>query len=233
MKYLFTLILFAISVYVLYSAATAKGKLFATENIYEEKIPQFTKLLRCIYLALGIVMLFMALLSGLQDGLYGSDKYAYRLNDQFRTDYASSIKSNGVIKGTEYHVDGYFHAGTVEQLLPTLPQPEQAEGETQNSVHAYIEIATDENDKPLYMLKSETEPNQNETYAKWRAAIPFSLVSLFTYIFMGVTLLIIVVLFFLINKFTDKEKAAKAKAQQTGTAMPAAAFRFDEEEQGV
>ena len=46
MNFLFTIVLLAIAGYVLYSTVTGKGKLFSVDNIIEEKIPQFIKLLR-------------------------------------------------------------------------------------------------------------------------------------------------------------------------------------------
>ena len=34
---------------------------------------------------------------------------------------------------------------------------------------------------------------------------------------------------YIMNKFTDKEKAAKAKAIQSGAVLPQSAFEFDDE----
>ena len=228
MNYLFTAALLAISVYVLWSAVTAKGKLFATENIMEEKVPQFRKLLRAIYLGLGVVMLIMALISGLQQGLYAGSNMAGRFTEDFRTYYADSIAADGTIKGTDVSVDGVYRADKINSVFSSLPQPTIPDGAP---TPTFAEAALDENGEPLYMLASESTPNENETYAKWRTTFPYRTLHILTYVFMGIALVVIVGLFVLINKFTDKEKAAKAKATRTGTAMPSSAFDFDESDE--
>ena len=171
MNYLFTVALFAISLYVLYSAVTAKGKLFATDNILEEKIPQFVKLLRGIYLGLGVVMLLMAALSGAKQGLYSDANLVGKLTEQFQTDYASNIKANGEIRDTEYNVNDYIRFETAQMLISTLPQPVLASGETFNP-NLYFMPSTDADGNNLFMLKTESAPNQNETYAKLRSVFP-------------------------------------------------------------
>ena len=123
MNYLFTIVLFAAAAYVLWSAATAKGKLFVTDNIREEKIPQFQKLLRVIYLGLGIIMLVMAAVSGLQQGLYGSGNVAGRFTEDFAVYYADSIAPDGTIKGTDLSVDGVYAAGKINGISSLLPEP--------------------------------------------------------------------------------------------------------------
>ena len=54
--------------------------------------------------------------------------------------------------------------------------------------------------------------------------------SILSYVFMGLAVLCVVVIFIIINKFTDKEKLAKARAQQVNPSMPSAAFNFDDED---
>ena len=89
MNFIFTLVLLAIAGYVLYSAITGKGKLFSTDNIVEEKLPQFLKLLRPCYLVLGVLLLLMALLSGYQNTVFSEN--VYHFTDDFRTYYADRI----------------------------------------------------------------------------------------------------------------------------------------------
>ena len=52
--------------------------------------------------------------------------------------------------------------------------------------------------------------------------------SILSYVFMGLSVLGVVAVFVITNRFTDKEKLAKARAQATGQSMPSSAFNFDE-----
>ena len=118
MNFLFTIVLLAIAGYVLYSAVTGKGKLFSVDNILEEKIPQFIKLLRPLYLALGVIMLVMALTSGFQNVVYAD--VAYRFTDDFKTYYADNIDAKGNIKGTEANIDGLYGYNAMSSVFGTL-----------------------------------------------------------------------------------------------------------------
>lgn len=226
MNFLFTLILFAIAAYVLYSAFTGKGKLFSVENILEEKIPQFLKLLRPLYLTLGIIMLIMALTSAFQNVVYSD--VAYRFGNDFSTYFADRIDAKGNIKDTDANINGLYGYNAMSAVFSTLDQPEIPEGETPT----FAEAATDSSGNPLYLGLGETQPGQNETYAKLRAAISYRASQIVTWVMMGLAILLVVGLFILMNQFTDKEKAAKAKQQaRTGNAsLPSSAFEFDDDD---
>ncbi len=224
MSFLFTLALLAIAVYVLYSAITMKGRLFATENIIEEKIPQFKKLLRGIYFGLGVIMLLMAANSGFQNLLYSEG--AYRYSEDFKTFYADEITESGKLKGTDFTVNGVYSVSEMRNTLAyvqnQLPLPEDKSFEWAVPVQ-------DEAGRDLYYGYGESELNQNETFAKLRGTLTYRTIQISNYVFMGLAIVVIVGLFVMMNKFTDKEKAAKARSVQSGNAMPSSAFEFDEE----
>ena len=225
MNFLFTLVLLAIAGYVLYSAFTAKGKLFSIDNIKEDKIPQFIKLLRPLYFILGIIMLVMALTSGYQNVVYAD--VAYHFTDDFETYYADSIDSKGNIKGTDANIEGLYGYNAMSSVFGTLPAPVVPDGVNPS----YAEAATDDNGEYLFMGLGETLPGQNETYASLRHAISYRFTQILTWVMMGLAIVLVILLFVLINKFTDKEKQAKARAQaRTGnTTMPSSAFEFGDE----
>ena len=225
MNFLFTIVLLAIAGYVLYSTVTGKGKLFSVDNILEEKIPQFIKLLRPLYLVLGVIMLVMALTSGFQNVVYAD--VAYRFTDDFKTYYADNIDAKGNIKGTEANIDGLYGYNAMSSVFGTLPAPEVPDGVNPS----YAEAATDENGEYLFMGIGETFPGQNETYASLRNALSYHFTQILTWVMMGLAVVLVVLVFVLINKFTDKEKQAKAKAQARsgGAAMPSSAFEFEDE----
>ena len=57
-----------------------------------------------------------------------------------------------------------------------------------------------------------------------------TLLTVLNYVFLGLTVLVLVALFLISRKYTDKEKLKKARAQQTGgPAMPSSAFSFEDE----
>ena len=67
---LFDLIMLAMGVYVLYSAVTGKGRLYAAENIRKEKKDDFLKTMRKLYAVLGVMMVLNAACSMVKNRLY-------------------------------------------------------------------------------------------------------------------------------------------------------------------
>ena len=224
MNYIFTLVLFIIAGYVLYSAVVAKGRLFAVDNIKEDLIPLFKKILRPLYLGLGLLLLLMALTSLFQNVVYS--EMCYRFTDDFKTYYSENIDSKGNIKGTSCNVDGTYSYTVMSSVFGNLPAPSNVPEGTNPS---YAEPATDEQGNNLYIGAGESEPNQNETYQKLRNAISYRLSQIITWVTMGLAVGLVILLFVIMNKFTDKEKAAKAKAIQSGAVLPQSAFEFDDE----
>lgn len=228
MNYLFTLVLLAISGYVLYSAFTAKGKLFAVDNIKEDLIPVFIKFLRPLYFVLGFLLLIMALTSLFQNVVYSD--LCYRFTDDFKTYYADCIDSKGNIEGTACNVDGTYSYNVMSSVFGNLPERSNVPEGTNPT---YAEAALDEKGAYLYVGAGETEPNQNETYIKLREILSYRGTQILTWVTMGIAIGLVILLFVIMNKFTDKEKVAKAKAAQNGTSLPKSAFVFDDEPESV
>ena len=231
MSFLFTLILLAISGYVLYSAFTGKGRLYSVDNIKEEKIPLFRKILKPLYLALGIILLLMACTSAYQNIVYSD--VTYQFGKDFPVYFADRVDADGNIldkdgKVTSMRIDGIYTYNEMSSVFSTLKQPEVPEGETP----VYAEAAKDASGEILYMGLGESAPGQNETYAKLRSVISYRATQILTWILMGIALAMVISLFVLMNRFTDKEKAAKAKAKaRTGSAsLPSSAFEFEDSE---
>lgn len=226
MSYIFTLVLVGIAGFILYSAFTGKGKLFSVDNIIKDKIPQFKKLLRPIYFALGFIMLLMALTSAYQNIVYSD--VLYRFGDDFPVYFGDIIDADGMIKGSDVNIAGVYNYSKMSSVFSNLQQPEIPEGVSP----VFAEAAKDENGNILYLGLGETQPGQNQTYSSLRGVISYKATQTLTWIFMGVSIAIVIGLFILMNKFTDKEKVAKAKAQaRSGSAsLPSSAFDFDEDE---
>ena len=225
MNFLFTIVLLAVAGYVLFSAIKGSGKLFAVDNIKDDKIPQFKKLLRPIYGVLGGIMLLMALLSAYQNIVYSENTYAFA--DDFRTYFADQIAEDGSIQGIEANVNGVYPYSKMSTFFSTLKAPELPEGVAPN----YAEAVRDENGELVFVGIGEQEVNQNPVYTALRKVIPYQLTNILTWVFMGVAILIVIGVFILMHKFTDKEKFEKAKKQRAsgGSDMPSSAFDFDEE----
>ena len=224
MSFLFTIVLLAIAGYVIYSAITAKGKLFEVENIIEAKIPQFLKILRPIYAVLGALMLVLALTSAYQNVVYSNTAYVFA--DDFRTYFSDVIKEDGSIEGTVGNVNETYDLTTMQSIFSNLKQPELPEGVSAN----YVSVLTDETNQYVFLGLGEKTVGQNETYTKLRAAISYKATQILTWVLMGVAVVLVIGIFVLINRFTDKEKLAKARAKAAsgGESMPSSAFEFEE-----
>lgn len=225
MNFLFTAVLLVIAGYVLYSAITAKGKLFSVENIKEELIPKFKKILRPLYVALGILMLFMGIVSAYQNVVFS--EYTYRFADDFSVYYADSIDADGNIKGTSANIHNTYGYTEMSSIFSALETPEVPD----NVSPTYAEPVRDENGDYVFLGIGETSVHQNETYASLRSVISYKASQIITWVLMGVSIVLVAGVFIIIHRFTDKEKLAKAKAQAGagGSSMPSAAFDFSDE----
>ncbi|MDO4492482.1 MAG: hypothetical protein Q4C53_01195 [Clostridia bacterium] len=84
----FSLIMLAMSVYVLIGGITGKGKLFAIENIKEGKEEQAKKTLRIIYAVTGLFMALNTAVGYLRDKMYG---YSVEAQAFVRTDFLPNV----------------------------------------------------------------------------------------------------------------------------------------------
>ena len=227
MSFLFTIVLLAVAGYVLFSAITGKGKLFAVDNIKDDKIPQFKKLLRPIYGVLGGIMLLMALLSAYQNIVFAENTYAFA--DDFRTYFADKIDKDGNIEGIDANVNTVYSYSKMSSFFSSLEAPEVPEGVAPN----YAEAVRDENGELVFVGLGEQTVGQNAVFTKLRTIIPYKLTQILTWVFMGLAILVVVGVFILMHRFTDKEKFEKAKQKRAsgGDEMPSSAFDFSEEEE--
>ena len=248
MTYLFPILLLAMSIYVLYGAITGKGKLFSMENIKEESKEKVHKLLRTIYFALAAVMLLMAIANFGQSVLYSNSMIEYEATDTYKSEFADVITDGTVeYEGTTYTVDGRHTVEEMDAILRAAMAVHPDKFQSQSSGFSCLGSSTNSNVANYYKAIPVTDSNGNQVYtssiggvrsdandgsflSKLYASLSSKLISIFSYVFMGLAVVGVVVIFVIINKFTDKEKLAKARAQQTHPAMPSSAFNFDEDD---
>lgn len=80
--------------------------------------------------------------------------------------------------------------------------------------------------------KVRSDANDGSFASKLYSFLTPTLLTVLNYVFLGLAVAGLVLLFVLTSRFTDKEKLRKARAQQTGAgaSMPSGAFNFDEDE---
>ena len=248
MTYLFPILLLAMSIYVFYSAITGKGRLFSMENIKEDAKEKVHKLLRTLYFVLGAIMLLMALSNFGQSVLYSNAMIEYEATDTYKSDFADVIKDGTVeYEGKTYTVEGRHSVEEMDAILraamavhPDKFQSQSAGfsclggGASSNVANYYKAIpVTDQNGRQVYTSSIgsvRSDANDGSFLSKLYSAISSKTMSILSYVFMGLAVLCVVAIFIIINKFTDKEKLAKARAQQVNPAMPSSAFNFDDED---
>ncbi len=111
-----------------------------------------------------------------------------------------------------------FYGAT--DLLDDSNEPIYTESEKANGHVAY------------YTLFSHTRSDAKEDSFAVKLYHTFSetLLRILNYVLLGLAVIVVVALFVVIRKFTDKEKLQKAREQQVRPAMPADAFNFDDEQ---
>ncbi len=253
---LFIVILFAIAAYVLYAAIVGKGRLYNAEFIKAEMMDKFKKTLRLLYLALGIVMLLEVLVMAGQQylfengDLYFAESY-YEADGTYHEITSKEIDGEKeyyeIINGKEVPVATYSMSEfqtryydaekeevTVTKNDPTKPVDETAATPTpapQSNTSALSCLgggtaSTTDSNSP--MVGSRSIVHKKETIL---SGISYNAFQIMNYVFMGLSLLLLVGLFLAINKMTDKEKKAKARTTNTATGgLPSDAFNFDEDD---
>ncbi len=248
MTYLFPILLLAMGIYVLYGAITGKGRLFSLDNIKEESKEKVQKLLRKIYFALAAVMLLMALTNFGQSVMYSNALIEYEATDVYRSEFADVIKDGTVVYNDKtYTVDGRHSVEEMDGILRAAMEVHPDKFQSQSSGFSCFGGGTNSNVANYYKAIPVTDGNGNQVYtssigsirsdandgsflSKLYNAISSKTMSILSYVFMGLAVVGVVAIFIIINKFTDKEKLAKARAQQMHPAMPSSAFHFDEDE---
>lgn len=250
MTYLFPILLLAMAVYVLYGAITAKGRLFAMENIKEDCVDQAKKYMRILYFAIAALMLLMAVTNFGQSVLYSQDERYYELTEAYSTDFSDVIEDGKVTYDNKsYTVEGHHSAEEMNAFLTAAnaKHPEKFQSSTPASMFScggsgaqaliakyYKEsVVTDADGNPVYIStigNIHSDANDGSFISKLYGALSPTLLRVLSYVFMGLTIVLIALLFVVIHKFTDKEKAAKARSYASGSAMPKGAFNFDDDE---
>lgn len=163
---LFDLLMVCFGVYVLYAGITGKGRMYIVENIKEGMEEKLKKLMRKLYIALGIVMIINA--------------------------------GATLVKNTFY---------AYEEVTPAT--------ETAQAVYEWV------SKKDLGAFSFLT----------------VKALDVISYVFLGISLVAIVLLFVFIRKMTDKNAPRKAPdpakgpegARQAGHVLPVSAFEFEDE----
>ncbi len=80
--------------------------------------------------------------------------------------------------------------------------------------------------------KVRSDANDGSFTSKLYGFLSPTLLTVLNYVFLGLAVAMLVLLFVITSKFTDKEKLRKARAQQSGVgaSMPSGAFNFTEED---
>lgn len=84
---------------------------------------------------------------------------------------------------------------------------------------------------PVYVSSfSKTRSDANDgSFVTKLYACGQTLWTVLNYVFLGLAVVVVIGLFVITRKFTDKEKLANSRSQQTGQSMPSSAFEFEEE----
>ena len=105
----------------------------------------------------------------------------------------------------------------------------------QNKILQYYKESsvTDADGNPVYIStigNVRSDANDGSFISKLYGTLSPTLLRVLSYVLMGLTIVLIALLFVVIHKFTDKEKAAKARTYASGNVMPKGAFNFDDDE---
>ena len=231
MAYLFPVLLLAMSVYVFYGAFTGKGKLYSLDNIKEESKEKVHKLLRTIYFALGALMLLMAVTNFGQSVLYSNAIVEYEVTDTYKTDFSDVIKDGAVeYEGKTYSLDGKHTVEEMDAILRAAMAKHPDKFQAQQSAMSCFGGGVNNNVMNYYKAEQLKDANGSSFLSKLYGAISSKTMSILSYVFMGLAVVGVAAVFIIINRFTDKEKQAKSRAQATGQSMPSSAFNFDDEE---
>ncbi|MCL2696219.1 MAG: hypothetical protein FWE69_07840 [Clostridiales bacterium] len=210
MDLLFTVALGAIALYVLVSAIRGKGRLFQADSIKEKYKDKYVKVLRIIYLVLGLFMVFNSAASGLNNILY-EEKI------ELTADYEDPL---GVV-----HMAGtQFDRQELWDIVSATPDSAEPEAAPEEDPEAKEPVNINDIIIQVFVRKEGME----ET-------LPFlsrRLLDGLTTWFMIASLVPLVAVFVAINIMTDKEKRKEAQAKAKGNSlrMPSGAFEFDEDD---
>ena len=195
---------------MLYAGITGKGKLYAADNVKEEYAEKFPKVLRKMFLGLGVVMLLMSACNFAPGLLYEQEYY---FTASYTDPYGVTHEEGDI--ATLDELQDYYNIYTEENT-------DETESTTSSSscLGSGSSVPVPFSYDYRYVAKSSTFEN-----------IPKTVFDIVGGVFLGISLLLIVVLFIAIRKMTDKNKKreSREKAQQNVSSMPSDAFHFDDD----
>lgn len=199
------LIMIFVAIYLAKAVFTGKGKLMEAENIKKGKVEEYKKVIRLLYTAMFVMTILVSLVN--IGGTYG-----YEQNYQF-TFTEEYTDADGIV-----HPIGEQH--TYDEML----EINWAQTESDDSSSSLCAVSSTETAPYTY---ETLEPTLNW---EWMGFISYNALVVLNYICMGLSVVIVVAIFVVINKYTDKN--AKEKAQQAAVgrkpSMPSGAFDFEE-----
>lgn len=204
----FTLLMVAVAVFLAVPVFTGKGKLMNTDNIKKDKLDTYKKWLRILYAIMMVIVLCMAFFNFVEKVAYTSTNYY-----EFTEEYLGADE--------QIHPAGESHPTDemIEILIPT---------ETNNG-----SLCTPTDPATLPYKYTHTTYTLDERFA-FVGSIPYQTAHILNFAGLGVSLIVVLILFIFINKMTDKEqqkKNAQKKSNAKGPvrpSMPKGAFDFSD-----
>ncbi len=198
------LIMIFVAIYLAKAVFTGKGKLMEAENIKKDKVEQYKKIIRLLYTGMFVMTILVALVN--VAGSYGyTQDYQYKFIEEY-TD-----------------ADGIVHPVGEVNTLDEMRAINWVQTESAQSSSMCAASSEESVPYELEML----EPTLNWS---WMSFLSFRALEVLNYICMGISIALVVAIFVVINKFTDKN--AKEKAQQVAAgrrpSMPQGAFDFED-----
>lgn len=217
----FNIIMLAISLYVLYAGIVGKGRLYQADNIKEECKERFHSLMRKMFLGLGVVMVIMSVCNFTPQIAFKEEARIFVFNKEYTAPDGAQYAEGDVIS--------YDQAVLYSQ---EEPQPEGAAGgglcaPAQVSPDSIASKGTTEIIYEQRIPQLYGDDFEQKDYDNFKKGFAIA-----GGVLMGVSVLILVGLFIIINKMTDKEKKQEQRktAQQGAPSMPSSAFDFDDED---
>lgn len=198
------LIMIFVAVYLAKAVFTGKGKLMEAENIKKDKVAEYKKIIRLLYTGMFVMTILITLVN--VAGTYGyTQDYQYRFIEEY-TD-----------------ADGIVHPVGETNSLDDMRAINWVQTESTESTSL---CAVSSTESVPYTYEA-LEPTLNWS---WLGFMSFKALEVLNYICMGLSVAIVVAIFVVINKYTDKN--AKEKAQQVAAgrrpSMPKGAFDFED-----
>lgn len=199
------LIMVFVAIYLAKAVFTGKGKLMEAESIKEGKVEEYKKIIRLLYTGMFIMTILVSLVNV-------AGNYGYEQNYQFTF--------------TEEYTDadGIVHSIGEQHSYDEMLEINWAQTESSESSSSLCAVSSAESAPYTY---ETLEPTLKWS---WMGFLSYNALVVLNYICMGLSVVLVVAIFMVINKYTDKEARAKAQQAAVGRkpSMPNGAFDFEE-----